>query len=73
MLENISNLGTVISKTEQEIINGGGEGMVTCADGATFSASAESMDSVVSGGNRWCEAHGHGSAKHYLFIGDSIY
>ncbi|WGH76798.1 hypothetical protein P8625_06535 [Tenacibaculum tangerinum] len=70
MLKNISNLGSTLNKNEQRLINGGsGYGTVTCEDGATFSASAESMDSVVSSGNRWCEDHGHGGGSTYFFVG----
>ncbi|MBA6155643.1 hypothetical protein H3Z83_03785 [Tenacibaculum sp. S7007] len=68
MLENISSLGTVLCKTEQEIINGGGYGKVTCADGSSFSATAESMDSVVTGGDRWCRDRG--GASNYLYVGE---
>ncbi len=49
-------------------IQGSGSGTVTCADGATFSASAESMDSVIQGGDRWCRDHG--GATNYFFVGD---
>ena len=71
MLKNISNLGTTLNKKEQQLINGGkaGYGTVTCEDGTTFSASAQSMDSVIQGGNRWCQDHGHGGASNYLFTG----
>lgn len=70
MLQNISNLGTVITKEEQTNINGGrGYGTVTCADGTTFSAPASSMDSVVQGGNRWCNDHGHGGGSSYIYVG----
>ena len=74
MLKNISNLGSTLNKKEQQSINGGrgavsGTGTVTCKDGATFSATAESMDSVVEGGNRWCEDHGHGGGGSYFFVG----
>jgi len=67
MLKNISDLGTILNKTEQQSIKAGKYGKVTCEDGTTFSANAESMDSVVQGGNRWCQDHGHGNASSYLF------
>ncbi|WP_272149821.1 hypothetical protein [Tenacibaculum aiptasiae] len=70
MINNISNLGTALSKEEQQVINGGGYGTVTCADGTTFSATAASYNSVVQGGNRWCKDHGHGSGASYFFVGD---
>ena len=59
-----------LTKEEQLEIRGNGEGTVVCADGATFSASASSMDSVRRGGERWCQDHGHGSAVTFLYVGE---
>ncbi len=39
-------------------INAGGHGLVICANGESFSGSADSEDSVNSGGARWCRDRG---------------
>lgn len=67
MINNISNLGATLSKDEQQEIKGGGYGSVTCANGAVFEATAQSMSSVVQGGTRWCQDHGHGSPINFSF------
>ncbi|HAS45208.1 MAG TPA: hypothetical protein DCS93_32290 [Microscillaceae bacterium] len=39
-------------------INGGGQGSVTCGNGDTLTAAAESLDSVARGGKRFCRDRG---------------
>lgn len=48
-------------------INGSsGYGFVTCGNGESFDATAESESSVISGGDRWCK--GKGGVSRYMFI-----
>ncbi|MCF2874058.1 MULTISPECIES: hypothetical protein [unclassified Tenacibaculum] len=68
MIKNISNLGTLLNKKDLKSIIGGGDGFVQCENGATFSSTAESEQSVIINGSRWCQDHGHGRLSWYYFI-----
>lgn len=46
-------------------INGGGTGSVTCGDGTTLTANAESVGSVARGGERFCRDRGGVSEASY--------
>ncbi|WP_103069981.1 hypothetical protein [Aquimarina sediminis] len=47
-------------------INAGGHGLVICGNGESFSAPAESEDSVDRGGERWCRDRGGVIGSVYL-------
>lgn len=69
MLKSILKLNGVqsIDKKSLSKINGGdGYGFVTCENGDSFQATAESEESVIVGGDRWCQ--GKGGVSTYDFI-----
>jgi len=71
MLKKISNLGSVLSKAEQDNIKAGGFGSATCKNGGRIqsntSVSLASWEATV---NNFC---GHqGGIKHIFFVGDQF-
>ena len=47
-------------------INAAGHGLVICANGESFSATADSEESVNTGGARWCRDRGGARLTVYL-------